>query len=84
MFVGVPAGIITVLLVLLAAFLAALYGPSFRKGNGLPAASTCCICNPLPVLHLHLRQLRACFCRQAAIELQSGKMTFPHHGHVPL
>lgn len=33
MFVGVPAGIITALLVLLAAFLAALCGPSFREGR---------------------------------------------------
>lgn len=61
MFVGVPAGIITVLLVL-AAFLVALYGPSFREGNSLPAISAFCTCNLLAVLHLHLRQLCACTC----------------------
>lgn len=44
MFVGVPAGIITVLLVL-AAFLVAPYGPSFREGNSLPAISGFCNCN---------------------------------------
>lgn len=66
MFVGVPAGIITVLLVL-AAFLVALYGPSFREGNSLPAISAFCTCNLLAVLHLHLRQLCACTCPSEAI-----------------
>ncbi|GAB0196592.1 hypothetical protein GRJ2_002124500 [Grus japonensis] len=65
------------------AFLVALDGPGFRKGTGLPAISAFCTCNPLPVLHLHLRQLRAGSCGQAAIEQQRGKVTFPPDGHVP-
>lgn len=84
MFAGVPAGIITVLLVLLAAFLIALYGRGFRKGVALPAIGPSCICNPLPVFHLCRRQLCASFCRQATVELQSGRMTFPHHGLLDL
>lgn len=64
MFDGVPARIITASLVLLAALLVALYGPTFRKRNSLLAISTFCTCNPSPVLLL--RQLCASFCKHAA------------------
>lgn len=70
MSVGVPAGIITALLVLLAAFLAALYG----KGNGVSAISAFCICNPCLHCTCTCASLMP-FHRQAATELQSRKMT---------
>lgn len=70
MSVGVPAGIITALLVLLAAFLAALYG----KGNGVSAISAFCICNPCLHCTCTCASLMP-FHRHAAIELQSRKMT---------
>lgn len=76
MSVGAPAGTVTALLVLLAAFLAALCGPGFRKGNALPAVSAFCIRNPSPVLHLR-------WPRRSAGQ-RRGKTASPHPGHMPL
>lgn len=67
----------TVFLVPLAASLLLFIG----QVSGKRLVCYLCICNPLPVLHLHLGQLHACFQRQVTTEQRGENL---HHWHVPL